>query len=107
MATAIKSRLLVLRTDSDRLRVLYGPLDYRNREDFNFERLLTVVGPAAVEPPSQEMTREEFNRWRFNLVCDTGYSLVGEATKLTAPLVEEIEVGEIEVGEIEVEEATA
>lgn len=82
MPVQITSRLLLVRTESGKLRLEYGDLDIRGRTDF--VRLVTINGPSMVEPPAEEMTDEEFKRWRLNLVTDSGFSLVAKATPLTA-----------------------
>jgi hypothetical protein len=76
-------RVLVVHTESGKLRVRYGHLS----EDC--VRFLTIHGPQMFLPPDREMTDEEFDRWEFETVCGTGFTYSYSAmTPEDAPLVE-------------------
>jgi len=75
-------RLLVVRTESGKLRVQYGYLGD------DCVRMLTVHGPQMVIPPSGEMTDEEFSRWEFELVAGTGFYYSLSNTPISSALVE-------------------
>jgi hypothetical protein len=82
MPVRFTCRLLVVRTETGKLRVEYGCL-----ED-ECVQMLTVHGPRMVFPPSQEMTDEEFSRWEFELVAGTGFYYSCGHTPLSAAIVE-------------------
>lgn len=69
MAVQFICRLLVLRSPDNKFRVKYDWLGS------DFFRLLTVTGPRVVIPPEGTMTGEEYQRWEFELVNNTGSSL--------------------------------
>jgi len=75
-------RLLVVRSESGKLKVRYGWLG----EDF--ERLLVIHGPGMIFPPEEEMTDEEFRRWELQTANGTGYTYSVSNTPEDAPLVE-------------------
>jgi hypothetical protein len=76
-------RVLVVRTESGKLRVRYGHLSEES------VRFLTIHGPQMFMPPDREMTEEEFARWEFETVCGTGFTYsYSNSTSLDAPLVE-------------------
>jgi hypothetical protein len=54
-------------------------------------KLLGFVGPAPVLPPDREFTAAELDKWQFDMVCETGYSIPGERafnTKQPFPIIE-------------------
>jgi hypothetical protein len=75
-------RVLVVRTESGKLRVRYGHLSEEH------VRFLTIHGPRMFLPPDGEMTDEEFARWEFETVHNTGFTYSYSPAPLDAPLVE-------------------
>jgi hypothetical protein len=82
MPVRFTCRLLVVRTESGKLKVRYGPLDDE------CERMLTVHGPEIVIPPAEELTNTEFAEWEARLVTGTGFHYSFSNTPITAALVE-------------------
>lgn len=82
MPVKFTCRLLVVRTESGKLRVKYGYLGD------DCVRMLTVHGPEMVDPPAGDMTDEEFSRWEFELVAGTGFSYSFSNTPINSALVE-------------------
>lgn len=82
MPVRFTCRLLVVPTESGKYRIKYGYLGE------HCSRLLTINGPAMIQPPDNELTAQELDRWEFSLTNGTGYSFAYQQTSVDAPLVE-------------------
>jgi hypothetical protein len=82
MAVRFTTRLQAVRTSPGKVRVKFGYLGDPCHE------LIVVTGPDVVLPPATEMSDEEFDRWQFDLTCNTEYSLSYQNLAVDTPLVE-------------------
>jgi hypothetical protein len=82
---------LVVRTESGKFRVKYGPLADASTG------VITVHGPGMVLPPDTDMTQEELSRWHFELVNETGYYYSIENAPVTDAVVEATRTYEDEI----------
>lgn len=81
MAVHFTCRLIVVRTNSGKFRVVYGPLD-------DAFQVFTFTGPSWVRPPEEEMTEAEIECWRSAMTKGTSFSFSFENTPADAPLVQ-------------------
>lgn len=80
MAVTFTCRLLLVRTESGKLKLKYGHLD----EDC--VRPVILKGPDVIIPPTQEMTEQEYNLWEYQRV-KAGFGIGYENTSPDDPLV--------------------
>jgi hypothetical protein len=81
VAVRFTCRLLIVQTDSGKLRLKYGCLATGEG------RLIALTGPEMILPPDREFTAEELDRWEWEIGC-AGYTRNFEVTPADAPLVE-------------------
>jgi hypothetical protein len=82
VAIRFTCRVLVVRTESGKLRLKYGYIC-----DPEAVRLITLTGPEMILPPDREFTAEELDRWEREIGC-AGYTRSFQVTPADAPLVE-------------------